>query len=80
MPQSVDIGRLTLRFAGRAPHDAERLARMIADRIATATALSELRRPVDSVRVKHTASPRATDDMLANELAEAILRELERTI
>jgi hypothetical protein len=80
MPQTLEIGRLTLRFAGQAPGDGERLARLVADRLAEASTESEVWRPMEAVRVSHTGKPGESDEVLARELAAAILRELERLI
>jgi hypothetical protein len=80
MPQSLDIRRLTLRFTGQAPGDGARLARLMADRLAGASVRSDVELTIDHMQVKHTGKPGASDEMLAGELAEAILRELERMI
>jgi hypothetical protein len=80
MAQSIDIGRLTLRFSGRPPSDAARLARLIADKLALAPMGGAARHTIDMLNVQHTSKPGASDEILASELAEAILRELERTI
>jgi hypothetical protein len=80
MSPPLDIGRLTLRFTGQAPRDGARMARLVADRLAAVSIGSDMRRPIDAVQVKHTGAPGSSDDALARELAEAIVRELERMI
>jgi hypothetical protein len=76
----MNIERLTLKLAGISESDGQRLARLIAEGLASATISFESPRHIDSLRVNATASPGNEVGMLSRQIVAEIVRQLESTL
>ena len=76
----MNIERLTLKLSGISESDGQRLARLIAEGLASATISSASPRHIDSLHVNATASPGNEIGMLSRQIVAEIVRQLESTL
>jgi hypothetical protein len=76
----MNIERLTLKLSGISESDGQRLARLIAEGLASATISSESPHHIDSLHVNATASPGNEIGMLSRQVVAEIVRQLESTL
>jgi hypothetical protein len=73
----IRIDRLTLKLSGSDTHGAERLARLVAERLAVSD-VPGVRGRIDAIRLHVSDSGEDAGEM-ANRIVEGLLRELTRS-
>lgn len=76
----ITIDRLTLRLRGLATHDGERLARLVADGLATSAASLETPYHVGALHISGAVDLGSNMEQLANQIVADVIRQLARTI
>lgn len=76
----ITIDRLTLKLSGISQPDGQRLARLIAEGLGTLPISTEGAHHLDAMRIHVAASPGSSVDMLSQQIAAAMLRQLERSL
>jgi alkanesulfonate monooxygenase SsuD/methylene tetrahydromethanopterin reductase-like flavin-dependent oxidoreductase (luciferase family) len=76
---TVEIDRITLRLAASSADDGARLARRVADGLASWRPPPDLARAVDRLQVPVVRDAGESIDALGERIIAALIRELERT-
>ena len=76
----ISIDRLSVTLSGRSSSDGERLARLIAQRLAAASPGLRSSGPRDSVNVEVPGTNGQDLDQLAEQVVDDLVRQLNRTV
>lgn len=79
MPE-INIDRLNLKLSGISEQDGQDLSRLIAQGLVDAPFATEGVHHLDAVRVKLTAAPGGSMDLLAKQIVADVLRQLESAL
>lgn len=79
MPE-INIGRLTLKLSGLSEGEGQRLARLIAEGLATAPGPTGSSRHLDALQADVSAWPGIETDDLSKQIVADLLRQLDRSV
>jgi hypothetical protein len=76
----MHIDRLALKLSGISEDDGQRLARLIAEGLASSSITLEGTHYLDTMRVNITAGPGSRMDVLSKQVVAAVLQQLQHTL